>query len=127
MISIKDYAGQKNVSYEAIRKQIKRYKGELEGHIFKDGRTQLLDEVAVDFLDEKRQTNPVVIYETNREEELEQLKEENKTLLLKIANLQEELLREKDHVKKLQAEQIQLLHAATQKHKGLLQRLFNRS
>ena len=54
-ISIKDYAKQKGVTYEAIRKQISRYKNELEGHIVVDHRRQLLDETAVAILDKHRE------------------------------------------------------------------------
>ena len=43
MISIRDYAKKNNVSYEAIRKQVKRYENELRGHIIKKSRTQFLD------------------------------------------------------------------------------------
>lgn len=42
MISLKDYAKNKNVSYEAVRKQVNRYKTELEGHIHKVNRTQYM-------------------------------------------------------------------------------------
>ena len=54
MISIKDYAKNKGVSYEAVRKQVNRYKDELDGHIHKQNRTQYLDDEAVTFLDSKR-------------------------------------------------------------------------
>lgn len=109
MISIKDYAKSKNVSYEAVRKQVNRYKKELEGHISKVNRTQYLDDEAVALLDEKRQENPIIIIEADKDERIEQLEAENKTLLLKIATLQEELLKEKDQVKVLQNEKIELL------------------
>lgn len=129
MITIKDYAEAKNVSYEAVRKQLKRYQEELKGHIFKENRTQLLDEMAVTFLDEKRQASPIIIMENSKDDEIQRLQEENKKLLLKIADLQEKLLDEKDQVKQLQAEQIQLLTATTKEkqHKSLLEKIFNRT
>lgn len=55
VISLRDYAAQKGITYEAVRQQVVRYKDELEGHIIKDGRQQFLDEEAVSFLDAKRQ------------------------------------------------------------------------
>ena len=61
MVSIRDYAKMNNVSYEAIRQQVKRYEDELNGHIIKQNRTQFLDDVAVDILDQHRKENPVVI------------------------------------------------------------------
>ena len=44
MISLKDYAKKKNVSYEAVRKQVNRYRDELGDHLYKKDRTQYLDE-----------------------------------------------------------------------------------
>ena len=48
MISIKDYAKNNNVSYEAIRRRIKRNEEVFKGHIVKKNRTQFLDDVAVE-------------------------------------------------------------------------------
>lgn len=36
MVSIRDYAKMNNVSYEAIRQQVKRYEDELNGHVIED-------------------------------------------------------------------------------------------
>lgn len=85
MISLKDYALQKNVSYEAVRKQVTRYKEDLEGHIIMDGRQQFLDDEAVAFLDAKRQKNPVVIYQASKDEEIAALKAEREQLIMKTA------------------------------------------
>lgn len=118
MISLKDYAKNKGVSYEAVRKQVSRYKTELEGHIQKVNRTQYLDDEAVAFLDAKRQENPIVIYEVSKDEEIQRLTDENKALLVQIAQIQNELIQtqkalsaEKDSVKQLQADKIALLEA----------------
>ena len=101
VISIKDYAKQRNVSYEAIRQQVVRYAAELGDHIIKDGRQQFLDEEAVAFLDEKRKKNPVVLYEVAKDEEIERLKEEKEALLLKLASVQDQLIRAQDENKLL--------------------------
>ena len=61
MISIKEYAEKHNISYEAARKQIVRYSKELEGHITRQNRKQFIDEYAEEFLNERRQQNPVVV------------------------------------------------------------------
>lgn len=74
VITLNDYAKQHNISYEAVRQQVVRYASELEGHLIKDGRQQFLDEEAVAFLDAKRQKNPVVIIQQNKDEEIEELK-----------------------------------------------------
>lgn len=109
MISMKDYAANKSISYEAVRKQVNRYKDELEGHIFKQGRTQYLDEEAVAFLDDKRKSNPIVIINSDKDETIERLERENRALLLKIAELQDSLLTSKDMIATLQSEKILLL------------------
>ena len=120
MKSIKEYAKEKQVSYEAVRKQISRYKKELGNHIQKVGRTQYLDEEAEAFLNEKRNTSPVVLVQASKDEELEELRKEKEMLLLKIAELQDQLLREKDQVKSLQEDKILLLE---QKNKTWWQKL----
>lgn len=83
-ISIKDFAKKHNISYEAVRKQIKRYNNELNGHILNEGRTQILDEFAQNFLENKRKTNPIVIYDIEKDELIEQLKLEKEALYLKL-------------------------------------------
>ena len=92
IISLKDYAKQNNISYEAVRKQVARYKKELEGHIIKDNRTQFLDEEAVAFLDARREKSPVVIIQQDKDDRIKGLEEENKTLLQRVALLQERQL-----------------------------------
>lgn len=89
IISLRDYAKSQNVSYEAIRKQVVRYKTELAGHIIVDGRQQFLDEEAVAFLDERRQKNPTVIYNQSKDEAIEGLRQERENLYKQIAVLQE--------------------------------------
>lgn len=92
IISLKDYAKQNNISYEAVRKQVARYKKDLEGHIIKDNRTQFLDEEAVAFLDAKREKSPVVIVQQDKDEKIKRLEEESKALLQTIAMLQDKQL-----------------------------------
>lgn len=106
MISIKDFAIEKGVSYEAVRKQVARYADELNGHISKVSRTQYLDDYAVEFLNEKRRNNPVVVLQESRNDEIQRLYDENRMLLIKITELQERLIHEKDQMRELQAEKI---------------------
>lgn len=109
MQTIKEYAKNNGVTYEAIRKQIKTYEVELKEHIMKNGRTQYLDDYAVDFLNKKRANNTIIVAQADKDEEIKRLENENKALLLKVAELQEQLLKEKDEVKLLQEQKIQLL------------------
>lgn len=92
VMSIKDYAKARKISYEAARQQVKRYAEELDGHIAKQNRTQYLDDYAVELLDDHRQQSPIVIVNQDRDEEIERLRVENKALLQQIAALQDRLL-----------------------------------
>lgn len=96
VMSIKDYARARKISYEAARQQVKRYADELAGHITRQNRTQYLDDYAVALLDEHRQQNPVVVINQDRSEEIERLREENKALLQQVATLQDRLLTAQD-------------------------------
>ena len=128
MITIKDYAKQKGVSYEAIRKQIKRYDAELEGHLIKQNRFLMLDDEAVQFLDGKRSENPVIVYEQNKDEELEQLRQENKMLLIQmntvqdqLGKVQQKLIAEMSTTKLLTQEKLQYLEYKAQSEQKELQ------
>lgn len=96
VMSIKDYARARKISYEAARQQVKRYADELAGHISRQNRTQYLDDYAVGLLDDHRQQNPVVVINQDRDEEIERLRTENKALLQQIATLQDRLLTAQD-------------------------------
>ena len=91
LISLKDYAAERRVSYEAVRQQVKRYHAELEDHIIREGRQQFLDEAAVAFLDEKRQKNPVVIIQQDKDEQIETLNQQVTVLLAKTASQAEQI------------------------------------
>lgn len=85
MISLKEYAKKNHITYEAVRAQVKRYRAELDDHIIQDGRTQYLDDVAVAFLDERRQKNPVVVYQQSKDETIEAMRQELEGAYKKIA------------------------------------------
>lgn len=53
-MTIKEYAKERNVSYEAVRQMIKRHSNELNGHIISqgNGRAKELDGEAVAMLDD---------------------------------------------------------------------------
>lgn len=92
MVSIKDFARDFGVSYEAVRKQIKRYEDELQGHIHRQGRTQYLDDVAVAFLSEHRAPAPVAIYtEDAMLKKIQELEAEVKGLLTVKADQAEKI------------------------------------
>ncbi|MCM1264233.1 MAG: hypothetical protein NC313_16095 [Butyrivibrio sp.] len=122
MLTIKEYAEKSGKSVQAVYKQIKAKENAtlLEGHILLrkiGGKTiKVLDDDAVKVLDEASRQAPTVVLQSGKDdmierlqEEKEQLASENKALLVKIAELQEQLIHEKDNVKLLQQEKIELL------------------
>ena len=104
LVTIKQYAEDQGISYEAVRKQVVRYSDELSGHIIKRDRRQFLDQWAVDFLTEKRRQSPVVLVNMDQSEENERLREEIDSLRVKLMTAQNELLSEKDRGIQLQDE-----------------------
>lgn len=122
MITIKEFAELHGKSVQAVYKQIKSKENAtlLEGHIFTEKinnkSVKMLDDVAVQILNDASKQSIQVIMQNDDRERIEQLETENKTLLIKIASLQEELIntqkelsKEKDNVKSLQNEKIELL------------------
>lgn len=81
MLSIKDFARDYGVSYEAVRQQVKRYQAELDGHIHRQGRTQYLDDVAVAFLSEHRSKPAMVVYDAGDDRRVQELQEKVNSLL----------------------------------------------
>lgn len=110
MITLKDYARKKNVSYEAVRKQVNRYRDDLGDHLYKKDRTQYLDEEGEAFLDKKRSSNPIILVEHDKDEQIEELKSQNEALKLKIMQLQEVIIGRDDKIMEL-TERVLLLTA----------------
>lgn len=123
VVTLRDYAKQNNISYEAVRKQVVRYKDELEGHLIRDGRQQFLDEDAVAFLDAKRLKNPVAIIQMDKDETIEELKAQLDVAKNKIIDLQEQFgkLKDEKHVLELENAKIALLEAENGKKDKILE------
>ena len=98
--TLKDFAAEQNVSYEAIRRQVKNYSGDLEGHVIIKNRTQFLDEYAVNFLKQKRRENPVIVMHTEANEQVEELKAQVDLLKSKLLAAQEQILSLKNEEQK---------------------------
>lgn len=115
MISIKDYAKARGVSYEAVRQQVVRYAGrDVEGfrlsdHITKVERTQYLDDEGAAFLDMRRAKNPVIIQQEEKGETVELLR-------ARIDELQTRLIAAQDEYKALLGEK----HAIEMREQALL-------
>lgn len=88
--TIRDLAKELNCSYEAVRKQTKRYAKELEEHIYTQHKTQFLDDYACEFIKSKRMDSPSVISRIEYDEAVEILKQKYTELLEKHNELQEQ-------------------------------------
>lgn len=121
MITLKEYAENKKISYEAVRRQVQRYKKELSGHIFKQGRTSYLDEFAQDFLSERRRASPVVVQIEDSAEQITALKGQIDILTAKLLQAQEQLTASQQQIIDLQATQVNLLEDRDRAHAELSQ------
>lgn len=81
-----------NCTYEAVRQQAIRYKKEIDSHSHLDGKTRYYDDLAVDFLRNHRNKNPIIVERQDTKEQLEQLRQENKALLIKVAEQADEYM-----------------------------------
>lgn len=119
MITVKEFAKRQHRSVQAIYQSIDRYRLQLEGHITKVGRTSYLDDEAVAFLETKREQNPVVIYQQDKDEELERLRQNADVMKAKIAELQETVNKSQQDYIALQKENSRLLALPSETAKKL--------
>lgn len=101
MITLREYANKHNISYEAVRKQVEKYHKDLKGHIVKKGNARYLDEKAEAFLDKKRSTAPVIVYEAKenvKDKQIDNLKREVDDLRKEITKLQNNLISSRNQV-----------------------------
>ena len=103
-MTLKQYADDQGISYEAVRKQVIRYAEELSDHIITQDRKKYLDQYAVKFLTERRRESPIILMNMDHNEENQRLKEEIESLRVKLMTAQNELLKEKDRIISLQDE-----------------------
>ena len=122
MKSIKEYANEKGVSYEAVRKQVIRYSDKLSRHIVKTGNLQMLDEEAQRFLDEKRNSNPLVQRNEQRDAEYENTKAAKEALMAKIFELQEELKKSTESRLLLETEKTSIREEEFKKREELIEK-----
>jgi chromosome segregation ATPase len=74
--SIKEYASSRGISYEVVRRQMKRYANELEKFTTKQGRQTYLNDQGVEFLDQHRAPKTLVVEYPDNElkDEIERLR-----------------------------------------------------
>lgn len=86
MKPIKVYAEERGVSHQAVYQMISTHKDELSEHIVKHGRTRYLTPAAEDILDRYRNKSQIIIDAPNGNNEVEKLRSQVESLLIKIAD-----------------------------------------
>lgn len=119
MVTLKQYADSQKITYEAVRRQVVRYKEELKGHIVINRRAQYLDQYAVDFLNTKRRESPIILMQQNLDEEVTELREQVEQLKNQLLEAQNQLLQSQTRIIALQDETRAAIEAK-QQYDGLL-------
>lgn len=109
MVTVRDYAEKRGVSVQAIYKQMKAHEKELKGHVKIVKKIKYLDDYAVEYLTVQSSESPTIIMQTDQNERIEQLERENHNLLLKVAELQEQVIKKSERIEQLQEEKTKFL------------------
>lgn len=104
LMTLKQFADSKSISYEAVRKQVSRYHKELQGHIVTKNRTQYLDEWAISFLSERRRESPIVLLTEDQGDKIAELTEQVEALKAQLLKVQDDLITSKDRIISMQDE-----------------------
>ena len=103
-MTIRQFAEEQHVSYEAIRQQVSTHRKALEGHIVRNKQQKLLDEYAVDYLRKIRRQSPTIMINQDREQTIDALKNE----LLRAQNTITQLQQQVDALKDQRREMIEI-------------------
>ena len=115
MLSIAEYAKTRHISQTAIRRQLKTYAEELEGHIVETNRRKMLDDDAIAFLDAHRMPREIIIEQASSEakKEVEDLKAKLDLMKDRVQELHQHALRLQDEIISLQKEKIEMIEDQT--------------
>lgn len=104
LITLKQFAEQKGISYEAVRRQVTRYATELRGHIITKDGTRFLDPEAVALLSDRRRLSPIVTVVEDQGGKIADLQAEIEELKKQIEDLKARLLATQDQLNKAREE-----------------------
>lgn len=113
MVSIKEYAMYRGVTTQAVYKLLKSHDRELKNHIITRNRKRFIDDEGVDILNKISGDQPTKLIDAT-DEYTNRLEQENHNLLIKIAELQEVIIRKSEKIELLQDEKVQLLSAGSE-------------
>lgn len=92
LVSIKEFAEKRGITYEAARRLVAKYQSKLSDHILIDGNRRLLDEDAVLALDEYRKKSPVVVRMESDSNRADKLSAEVELLRSQLLQAQTDLI-----------------------------------
>ena len=118
MISVKEYALRKKVTTQAVYKQLRLHANDLNDHIFKVNGKKMLDDHAVEYLDQVSSESPVIVSDQAMKLELEYLRKREAELL-------NELNQKNNIIIHLQHENRQLIEQKNE-NKGFLSSFFKK-
>ena len=104
LMTLKQFAEDQGISYEAVRRAVKRHGDKLNGHIIENDGVRYLDEEAVKILKERRRESPIVVQTMDQGEEIRELTAQIESLRAQLMQAQNELLSSKDRIIALQDE-----------------------
>lgn len=104
LMTLKQFADDQGISYEAVRRAVKRHGDKLTGHIIENDGIRYLDEEAVKILKERRRESPIVVQTMDQGEEIRELTAQIESLRAQLMQAQNELLSSKDRIIALQDE-----------------------
>ena len=104
LMTLKQFADDQGISYEAVRRAVKRHGDKLNGHIIENDGVRYLDEEAVKILKERRRESPIVVQTMDQGEEIRELTAQIESLRAQLMQAQNELLSSKDRIIALQDE-----------------------
>ena len=113
-MTVRQYAEQKGVTYEAARRLVQKYRPQLKEHIVTKNRTQLLDEVAVEFLNEHRRMSPLVVVREDDAGRINDLERQVESLRAQLMTAQTELLKSQQDVIELQRQAAAMIETQAQ-------------
>lgn len=102
MMTLKEYAADRQVTYEAVRRLVSKYRKQLEGHIIREKGTQYLDSEAIAFLNDKRRASRLVVIREENTDKIEALESEVETLTQKLIAAQNEFLQSQKKIIEIQ-------------------------
>ena len=104
LMTLKQFAEDQGISYEAVRRAVKRHEDKLTGHVIENDGVRYLDEEAVRILKERRRESPIIVQTMDQGEEIRELRAQIESLRAQLMQAQNELLSSKDRIIALQDE-----------------------